>query len=241
MTYADLITGALTEIRVARAGDVVAPEIMALGLNLAIELLDQWNAVPDLRASYAEVFTDYVLTPNLSPHTIGPTGTFVVAQRPVSLEMAQVSLGGSPPVFIPITVRSKRWYANQPVPLLNSTFPTDVYYEPDWPNGKLLFWPVSTTNYGVRLWTRTLLVTPALTVTPFSLPPGYMAAARLTLAEKLARPMGQSIPASLAADARHARAIIFETNEDTPALSTADSGLGSSAPTAFNWLNRSSR
>jgi hypothetical protein len=50
VVVSDLITDAFTEIRAARAGDVLAPEQMAWGLGKLNRLLDRWNANP--RASY---------------------------------------------------------------------------------------------------------------------------------------------------------------------------------------------
>jgi hypothetical protein len=241
IVVSQLITGALFEIKVARAGDQVAPETLQYGLQLFNELLDGWNGIPDHRAIYAVDISTFTLVPSLVPHTIGPTGTFVTASRPVNIAFAQVDLGGGPPdVYRPIWLRDKRWYANQSVPALTSTFPTDLYYAPDWPNGSLYFWPVPTTAYTVRLWLQALLLTANLSTT-VSFPPGYQLALRLTLAERLARGMGQPLSADLKQDARDARAAIFANNEEMPALHTADSGLGTAAPSTFNWMDRSSR
>ena len=33
---------------------------------------------------------------------------------------------------------------NERVPTLTGTIPTDLYYEPDWPNGSCFLWPVPT-------------------------------------------------------------------------------------------------
>lgn len=236
-TISDVATGALTEIRSARAGDVVNPDDMDLALAVLNELLDAWNA--NRRAVVAEVFNDYTLTPALSPHTIGLGGTFNVASRPVSLEAAALNLGGTPNSFAPITVRDAAWYAQQPVPGLTDAVPTDVYYQPAWPLGKLYFFGIPNTAYGVRLWTRTLLAAVALTDT-FSLPPGYLLAIRLSLAESLANAMGQALSPTLAVRADAARATIFGNNDPVPRIATQDAGVPSRGqPSAFNWLNRS--
>lgn len=238
-TIGDLCASALREIRVARAGDVVSPDNMATALYLLNRLLDLWNA--DDRAVYTSGFNDYALTPSLSPHTIGPGGTFVTTQRPKDLLFAMVNLGGSPAAFTPISVREKAWYANQPVPGLSVTFPTDVYYQPDWPLGKLYFFGVPSIAYGVRLWTRGLLAAVAQT-DDFSLPNGYQAALELTLAEECASSFGQSVSADTARRARQARALVFGGNDDdAPRISTQDSGMpGNGGGTGLNWLNRSS-
>lgn len=237
-----IITAALFEIRVARAGDVPAPEIMDYGLQLLNELFDGLNASPDRQAIYAEQFLNFTLTPNLNPHTIGPTGTFVQASRPASLEFASINLGGGPPpIYRPLNIRGKAWYANQHVPDLAALFPSDVYYEPSFPNGSLYQWPIATMAYQIRLWMRTLLQGVTLTST-FALPVGWQSAIRLTLAEMLAPGLGQTVSASTAQRARTARSNIFANNTEPPRLHTADSGLGGSTMRSrFNWLDRSTR
>lgn len=253
-TITTLLIGALTEIRVARAGDTPSPDDLDLALQILNELLDEWNA--DSRALFNTTFSDFTLVPSLSPHTIGPAGslagpadpTFVVALRPVALIGAQLNLGGSIPAFIPLTVRDDAWYRRVPTPTITMAAPTDVYYSPDWtdPNnlgsgyGSLYFYGIPSTAYTVRLWLRTVLAQvtdPSLT---FSLPPGYQAALRLTLAERLAAAMGQVVAPSTAEAARGARERVFGNNDPIPHLATADAGLnGGGHPLGFNWANRS--
>lgn len=237
-TIGDLVTSALTEIRVARAGEAVSPDDMATGIYVFNRLLNLWNA--NRRAVYAELFADYTLTPSLSPHTIGPGGTFNVTQRPVSVEAVAISIGGSPAAFTPIPVRDAAWYARQPVPALTSVLPTDVYYSPEWPLGKLYFWGIPTAAYTVRLWTRQLLASVAQT-DDFALPPGYQAACELTLAEELAPSFGQKVSDSTERRAREARALVFGDNDDVPLLTTCDAGLGiGRGGGGFNWRTRQS-
>lgn len=248
-----LIYPALAEIRVARAGDVLAPDDAAFTLTILNSLLDLWNA--DARASFTETINDFTLVPNVSPHTIGPAGsatgpsnpTFVVNVRPQTLLFASVNLGGTPNVYIPIAVQQTDWYERQAVPGLSQTFPTDVYYSADWtdPNslgtgyGALYFYGIPTTAYGVRLWLRTIFGAVALTDI-FSQPPGYQRALWLTLAEEAATPFGQPIPPSLTRRASEARGLIFGNNDDPPMLETADAGLNrSSGRSSFNYHSRS--
>ena len=253
MTVADLIVAAYTEIRVGRAGDVLSPMLMANGLLLYNAFLDSENA--DRRAVWADDFQTFTLPTNTVPVTIGPgAANFVVAQRPVAISAAQVDLGGGPPdVFRHINIRSKQWYASKSVPGLTSTFPTDLYYSPDWqvapvpptqptPYGNLYFWPVPTTAYQVRLWLRVLLanVTNAAGTT-FSNPQGYLQYHRLSLAKLLAPGNGQGFSSASEDMLREAQARVFALNDETPALHTQDGGLGSvgTQRTAFNWLDRS--
>ena len=233
-TIGDSIDQAFTEIRVRRAGETLEPENMALGLALYNRLLDQWNA--NQRAVYSEQFNDgLTLTPALSPHTIGPSGTLNVTVRPVRLFAVQINLGSS--VFVDVNVRDAAWYSEQSTPAISESVPSDVYYKPDWPLGRMYFFGVPSTAYAVRLWYETLLAAVAQTDT-FSMPPGYQAAIELTLAEELAERLGQSVSAKLERRAREARAIIFENNDREPRIRTADAGLNFNQPADIDWRSR---
>lgn len=255
ITITRLLTGVLKEIRVARAGDVPSPDDMDDVLQIFNEVLDEWNA--DRRAAYNLTFTDFTLVPNLSPHTIGPAAsgpaganpTFVVVQRPVTLEAAQLNMGGSPAVFRGINVRDDAWYQQQPMPGLTQSVPTDVYYSDDWTDptnlgsgyGALYFFGVPNTAYGVRLWMRVLLAQVTDLTLNLSLPQGYQAALRLTVSERAAAWFGQVVAPSTAEAARIARERVFGNNDPVPSIATADAGLrmGGSQPNGFNWMNRS--
>lgn len=230
-TIGDLVTSAFTEIRMARAGDVLSPEDMAWGLYVFNRLLDLWNA--DRRAVYNETFTDVTLTPSLSPHTIGPGGTFVVTQRPVTIEAIAINLGSN--LYTPpLNVRDAAWYQAQSAPALTSPLPTDFYFDPAWPLGKIYFWPVPTTAYGVRVWVRGLLAAVLQTDT-FTLPPGYQAALELTLAEEIAASCGQTASPSTTRRAKNARATVFGDNDVIPDLITADAGMPRASGGGFDY------
>lgn len=224
-TMRQIITNALMKIGAMGVSDASpSPADARLGLDTLNEVFDDWNSMR--HAVYAQQFTTYTLTPSLSPHTIGPTGaTFTVAQRPVTLDGASLILDtGTPPSYQTITVRDWQWYHNQPTPTLESTFPTDVYYQPDWPNGKLYFWPVPQSAYDVELVTRVLLSQVDLN-DDFSLPPGYQNAITLTLAERLCVPFTKPITPDLGRQAQQARARVFANNDFTPRIATADAGM----------------
>lgn len=232
-TIGAMVTQAFTEIRVARAGDPLSPEDMALGLYLFNRRLDSWNASD--RAVYSEAFTDATLTPNLSPHTIGPSGNFNVTVRPVRVLNAAINIGSS--VFVPMNVRDAAWYAIQAVPAITESVPTDVYYKPDWPLGKLYFYGVPSTAYSVRIWHETILASVAQG-DDFAMPPGYQEALELTVAEDLADSLGQLVTPSLMRRAREARARIFGNNDREPRIATCDAGLAIGTPTDIDWRSR---
>lgn len=228
ITGRTICADALAELNVLDVGATMGAADADFCLGKLTRLFDNWNA--ERSASYADQFVSYTLTPALSPHTMGPTGTFVVAQRPVSIEAASLVLSSTNHPEIPITIREAAWYAELTVPTLTGAVPTDLYYEPAWPNGNLFFYPVPTTAYQVSLQTRVLLTALSLTDT-FTLPPGYRDAATLTLAEEIAGAYERPVSPTLERKAREARARIFANNRTVPSLETADAGMpGSSGP-----------
>lgn len=234
-TWGTLVADAYTEIGALGAGETLSAEDLAWGLKKANRILDNWNA--ERAAVYADTFTTYVLTPSLDPHTIGPTGTWVVTQRPVSIEDAMlVYTSPTPDLLVPITIRDTQWWNALSMPAMTTALITDLYYDPTWPNGTLHFWPVCTTALSVRLHTRQYLSAIG-TATTFTLPPGYQDALTLTLAEELAPSLNKELDARTVASAVQARARIFANNDDSLRIRTADSGLGGGSG-AWNYLSR---
>lgn len=233
MTALDIISDALNELGVLSAAETPSAEDAAFGLRRLNQLLDSWNAERD--AVYADVFASGTLTPSLSPHTIGPTGTIVTAQRPVSIEGANLMLSSTVRSSIDVTRDASWWFARS-TPLLATTIPTDLYYDPTWPNGSLYFWPVPTTTGPVELWTRQVLAALTL-VTVFTMPPGYQEAVSLSLAEAIAPAYGGQVPPQTSASAAKARARIFNNNRVVPKLVTRDEGIPGGRG-SFNYLTR---
>jgi len=224
LTGLDLVSDALFGLNIVSPSDPIGNDDAVFVLRTLNRILDDWNA--DRAAVYADGFTIYTLTPGLSPHTIGPGGTWVTPQRPLSIADANLALPGSTATLVDITVRDAAWYAGLATPSLTSSMPTDVYYEPDWPNGKLFFYPVPTAAYAVSILTRLVLARIAL-VDAFSLPPGYRSAITLTLQEAIAEAYEQAVTPTLERQARQARARIFAANRVTPRLRTQDAGMPS--------------
>lgn len=234
-----VIVDALNEINASAAGDTPGAEDVAFGLGKLNRLLDNWNA--DGASIYADQYSTFTLTPSLSPHTIGPSGTFYAIQRPEDIIAARLVLVFSQSIFEPIVIRDRAWWLAQPVPGLTSSIVTDLYYEPSWPNGSLYFQPVPSAAMSVELTTRVVLGAVTLTDT-FSLPPGYRDAVTLTLAESMAPAFGQTASATLVMAASKARARAFGRNVKVPRMSTSDAGMpGGSGGGDYNYLTGRNR
>jgi hypothetical protein len=220
-TTRDLLTETYQDLTILSVGESLSAEQSAFGLLKLVRLFDNWNA--ERAGVYANRIATHTLTPSLNPHTIGPsTATFTVTQRPVSIDAASlVQTGGSLDVNVPMRIRNAQWYAALTVPDVSTDIPSDLWYNPTWPNGELYLYPVPAAAYGIQLLTRIVLADLALD-DDVSLPPGYRDAVILTLGEMIALTYPPAVPSPEAAAL--ARARIFANNDVIPDLVTRDSG-----------------
>ncbi|MGH9452347.1 MAG: hypothetical protein ACRD2O_00075 [Terriglobia bacterium] len=174
--------------------------------------------------------------------TVPPPNFPTFTQRPARIENASIVLNNvSPVVKVLLRLRDADWWAANSVPNILSTLPTDLYYSPQWPNGKLYLWPEQNTNYGLELnvWIN-LADIPSLTYS-FYLPQGYRDAVTYTLAETLCPAYGRPLDQTLAFAGMRSRAVIRSLNSRSPMMVTRDPGIprGSHNRSFFNWLNGS--
>lgn len=221
----DIITQAMQEIGAIDPNEVPQGPEMASGLIKLNRMLDAWNT--DKRYVWTEEFDQYPITPNLQPHTIGPSGTFVVNQRPVKLMSAQIILQNNTPsnnIRYPINIRDDQWWAQKSAYAVTGTLPTDLYYSSDWPNGSLFLWPVPTVAYLLELVTWTIINQVKLTDS-MCLPPGYSDAVIYSLAISLCPSYEKPASRELILLAKTAMDRIFSPNIDSPRISTRDAGI----------------
>lgn len=237
-TWNDVIARAAQELGIVAGGETLSADDANVLLGIANELIDEWNA--DRGAVYCDTFNTYVLTPNLNPHTIGPTGaTWTAAIRPVDIVAANIVVTTASPNYrTPVNIRDAEWWMANSVRAVTSTLPTDLFYRTNWVNGDVYLWRVPTAAYSLELQTRVLLSDVTL-VTTFSLPPAYRKAMTLTIAENAADSFGRAMPASLPNRAAQARSRLWANNTQAPRITTRDYGMsGPRRGTKLNWLNR---
>lgn len=235
----DLIANSMKEIGALAPGETPTSDEQTDILGKLNRLLDRWNT--QRLYTYNVNFVNYTLTPNLQPHTIGPSGTFTVSVRPVEIKWAAIILNNvTPNVTSPLTLRDDDWWANQRVKSLATSLPTDLYYSPDFPNGSLFMWPIPTTAWGLELETRTILSSVVISDT-INLPPGYEDAITLTLAEDICSMFEKTPNPVLLSAAMRARAAIKSTNSFSPRISTVDSGMPKSGGTRSDFNYRTGR
>jgi hypothetical protein len=234
-TVLAVCTAAAREINVLMFGETLPSDEGFAILGKLNNILDLWNAKK--HTVYAVEWEEFTLERGLSPHTIGPDdATWDADQRPVTIEGASfVYTTGSVPVYVPIHVHDANWWDAQRTPGVESSVPTDVAYVPDWPNGKLYFWPTPDTAGTVRLYFRRVFAHVLLS-DAITMPPGYRAALELTLAEWIAPSFGRQVSQDLKDRARDARATIAGNNDVTPPYSTVDSGMPGHRSHGWTWL-----
>jgi hypothetical protein len=216
----DLIYGALAEIRVARGGDVVRAEDQALCLGFLNEILERLAVTPN--ALYAQTGVTQPLTPGLSPHTIGPTGTIVVPRRPARLRTVAIVVTPTTRTIIPI--RSAAW-ADAQTQSLSGSIPAGVWYNRDWPDGALWFWPTPSLPSMVQIG-MDLEVTAVALSDAIDLPPGYSELLRLWTAKKAAPSFAREFSAASQAALTECLGEVFGTNIDRVYdLDTRDGGV----------------
>lgn len=236
ISMAEVIKDALLDLGVVRVNETPAKDVASFVLGRFNRILNDWNAID--RGVYSTDYLTFELVPSLSPHTIGSSSaTFTVDVRPVEIIGINVLLADtSPTVRSPVTQHDSEWYFGLPVPLIETTYPTDFFYDPSWPNGSIYFWPVPTGDNEVVLEVRKILAEVSITDL-FDMPPGYQSALTLTLEEDIAPALGKRLEERIAIAATKARARIFDINDKTPALTTWDSGMpsGNQRVPTFNY------
>lgn len=245
-TALDIITDALIENGMLAPGETPDGETGQWAFRQLNDLLDVWAARKVY--VYSTNFVQYTLTPNHSPHTIGPTGDFVVPARPVRIENCAVRLNFSGSfVDAPrLRIRDADWWAGNSVKEITSTICTDLYYDNAWENGNLFFWPVVSVALPILLETwQAIAQLNAINdpiggpAGPNTLPQAYRAAMKYTLAEMLCPGGEKEVHPMLAEKARAANKAVFGNNNAPPRIETRDAGMakGGSRKPIFNWVS----
>lgn len=223
----EIVTNALIELGVVAPGENPDPSEAQFALIRLNKIVDSWNTQKVY--IYGNKLVPFTLVPGLNPHTIGPdpasqgggtAPTYQIAgPRPVDIANANIILNNVTPVVRnPLTPRDKDWWATQRVQTIQTSIPTDYYYNPDWPNGSIFLWPVPNYAYGVEFELQTILQGFNTLGDIFTAPPGYPLALELTLAELCASSFEKPISQTLAVAASQARLAVKGLNGGAPRI-----------------------
>lgn len=201
------------------AGEQLSAEDAADGLAELNLLLSSW--ANERLLVFGTRRATYTLTPNLSPHTIGASGTLATT-RPLRIDGAGVVMPGTT-AELPLDVLTDAEYQAVVDKTLTSTLPTRLWVEDTYPNANLWFWPVPTVAATLALYT-TSRISAFAASDVVSLPDGYEDALGHALAMRMAPSFGAEPSPTLVNNAMESLAAIKRTNAPD-VVSKVDAGL----------------
>lgn len=206
-TAADIIRDALKLLGVLAAGESLPSADQEDGLNALNRMLGTW--ANERLLVHGTRRTEYTLTPSLSPHTIGTTGTFATT-RPLRIDGASVIPVGSDSEQR-VSILTDAQYRAIPDKTLTDALPHKLWVEQTFPNAKLWLYPVPTSagRLVLHTWSRISAFTASDSV---SLPDGYEDALIHALALRIAPGYGVEPSGTLRENAAAVLAAIQRTN-----------------------------
>lgn len=179
-TALDLIKGSLRLLRVLSPDTDLSNEEANDGLNALNQMLDSWSL--ESLNLYHTTREELTLTSGLNPHTIGTGGTLNTA-RPIEITYAALKDGGGQ--IFEIGIVDADTYDRVKIQTIQNTYPMYLYYDPDYPLGKIYLYPVPMGNT-LLLHSNKALTSFAALTDAVTLPPGYLRLLRYGLAAELA-------------------------------------------------------
>ena len=205
-TAQTIIDRAMRLVGALEAGETPTAEETTDVLYALNTMLESWRL--ERLMVYAITDTTKTLTPNDGEYTIGPSQD-INTTRPIKVDSAYVNDSGTD---FPLHVIDKRAWDAIGDKDVTSTFPTHLYYEDTYPNGKIKLWPVPTAADVLTLALWSPLTSFATAATAVSLPPGYERALAYNLAVDIAPEFQLAIPEAVASIAGHAKTAIRRAN-----------------------------
>jgi hypothetical protein len=214
VTATQLIEDALSDLGVVGSADSIGGNDLLRGLRSLNRLLDSWRQQPHM-AAYSP-WLQIPIPANTASLTIGPTGADFTAARPTQLEIGGfVRVNG---IDQPLFVASRDEYGSVRLKTQAGSWPTWVYYEASYPNGRLYFSEVAGVGATAFIPVRTHLADfPDLT-TQVNIPDGYQSAIVPNLCLLLAGPFERQVPQWIAIAASTTKNAIKRSNYTIPEL-----------------------
>jgi hypothetical protein len=185
----DIIYPALRILRLVRPGHGPQSEWIVEALAALNAMLDSWNT--ERLTVPAVLRSTYTLVSGTQSYTIGPSGTFMVSDRPSRIEKAgllDITNNPAQPIELPMEVLTVEQWKAIPVKTVTSTIPLKLYYDQSLVvgNGTLYVWPVPSVANQLALYLWQTMLQFQTVEEPFALYPGYLRAIQYNLAVELA-------------------------------------------------------
>lgn len=207
-TARELITRSMRLVEII--GQDETPEASELNDALLTfnEMLSFWSA------EYAPVFLEtkesFSLTSNDGEYTIGSGADFNTV-RPLRILHAFVRDGSND---YPLEIIDQAEYAAIGDKTEQGSYPDFLYYDANYPTGKIFLWPLPGAGYTLHLYSEKPLTEPATLDDVLVLPPGHSMAYRFNLAVILAPEWGKEPPRTVENIARKTKLAIENANRE---------------------------
>lgn len=223
MIVLDAITEALKEIGALAIGEVPTADEAQDALTVLNLMLDMWRT---------ESLMIYNIIPNVFPlvagkgmYTLGTGGDFNIP-RPDTIVDAYVRDANNNDFKVGITTDSQE-YSDIISKYVQSSIPTLLYDNGDYPLKQLQYWPVpSDGSYRAVLWTWGIISEFGTINDTINLPSGYKGAIVTNLALNLCDRYGKAPTATLTAKATATKGQIKRFNTDVPDMGFPDGITG---------------
>jgi hypothetical protein len=223
-TALDLITLALKDIGALGIGQAISADDTADALATLNMMLGQWQGE---RLSVYHLVDTAIASTGAQAYSVGNGGDFSI-QRPIAINAAYARLnaGSATPIDYPVTIiDSREDYSRIALKALQS-FPSYAYYDPAFPLGNLIYYPIPNNTFELHIVTMEALPQFATPATVINLPPEYMTAIRYNLAMFLAPSYQIDPQRTLIGLAVNAKRIVKRMNTSIQAMQMPR-GLGS--------------
>lgn len=184
---ADLINGSLRLLGVLAEGEVPSADASQDAVMAFNQMVESWNTE---RLSVYATSTDVYTWPAAQrERTIGPTGDFVKATRPVTIDPSTYFIGPNNLSF-PVTMVNQDQYNAIALKGVTSTYPYILWVNNTYPDITLTVYPVPTAATEWHIVSVTILDQITSLGDDILLPPGYLRAFRYNLACEMAPEWG---------------------------------------------------
>lgn len=218
-TPSDIILSALKKAAIIGAGQNASDEDMNDAFDDLNMMLAQWQRKRWMIYHLVDVSK---VSTGAQSYTVGPGGDFNVATRPDRLEAAfnrQLVNSASQNVDTPLTIIEARETYNQISLKTLGTFPYTIFYDSDFPLGRVYPWPVPQASiYEIHLTIKAQLNQFASQGQVISLPLEYFPALVWNLAVRLAISYGVTVTPGVIGLAKDSLNVIRNSNTQIPIL-----------------------
>lgn len=229
-TASDLIRGSLRLIGAVAPGETPTSAEIDEGLSALNEMVDSWSN--DGHMIFEEKRESFTLSSGTADYTIGSGADFDTARPQIVLRASAKEIGDETELPVAVIYESDEWQRIS-YKTTQSEIALAIYWQPEYPNGKISIWPVPNAASTLILYSLKPLSTFATSATTVSLPPGYYRALRYNLAVELAAEYGRELDPRVDRIAVESKAALARLNT-RPVLLKNDAAELNKRKT-FNW------